>query len=104
MADQDVTIRRVVLHAEEGALELFLQGREAPPRPDWVREDLWYGGGPEVIRVTLGFAYQAEVPRQTGTGLIGQDSAGENVYMRYTWDGAAWVDPVRVDPNTGDPL
>lgn len=99
-----MSLQRIVHHVTEKTIELTLQTTEAPPRPPWVREDLWYGGGGDVISVTVPVGKRLSVGPPTGIALIGQDADGKDIYMRYTWDGDSWESGVRVNPATGLPL
>ena len=103
LADQSMTLVTTVWHVAANTLELTFQSREAPPRPDWIREDLWYGGGGEAISITVPVGKRLTTTQATGIGVSGYDPDGTPQYTRYTWNGTAWVNPVRVD-SQGTPL
>jgi hypothetical protein len=103
---QIMSIKRVVWHVVEKTIELTLQSQETPPRPEWVREDLWYGGAGESVSIVIPVGKRLNTAAPTGIGLIGQDAEGKDIYTRYTWDAktSAWINPVRVNPSTGLPV
>jgi hypothetical protein len=104
LADQPMSIQSIVWHtAGSGSVEFTLQSREVPPRPDWIREDLWYGGGGETISITVPVGKRVNSNPSTGVGVSGFNADGTPQYTRYTWNGTAWVNPVRVD-SAGNPL
>lgn len=106
--NQQMSIRQIIWHstASNPTVEFVLQSREVPPRPDHIREDLWYGGGGETLSVSVPVPKRAAATAPSGIGLVGQDAAGENIYVRYDWNATSksWTAGPRVDPNTGKPI
>lgn len=99
---QEMRIQRTIWHVEAGTVEFLLQSTEPPPRPDWIREDQWYGGGGDTLTFAIP-ARKASTVASTGIGVTGTNADGTPQFTRYTYNGTAWVNPVRVD-SMGNPL
>lgn len=103
--DQRMSLVGAIWHSggTSPTVELVFQSHEAPPRPAHIREDLWYGGGGETLSVTIPVPKKATTNPPIGTGLIGQDADGKDIYVQYTWNSATqkWDAGPRVNPNTG---
>lgn len=101
--DQSMSIRRLTWHQDTSTVEFELQSNEAPPRPDWIADDRWYGAGGDVLTFSVP-AKKATATASVGIGITGVDAVtGMPQFTKYTWNGTAWVNPVRCDGN-GNPL
>lgn len=102
--NQQMTFVGAVWHVTDGTIDLIFRSQEVPPRPDWVREDQWYGGPGETISLTAP-ARKPVVAPSTGIGVTGTNPDGSPQFTRYTWNAAtqSWTNPVRVDAQ-GNPL
>jgi hypothetical protein len=99
---QSMRIKKTIWHVKEGTIEFILESTEPPPRPEWIREDQWYGGGGDTLTFSAP-ARKASTAPSSGIGVTGYDADGKPQYTRYTWNGTGWINPVRVD-QMGNPL
>lgn len=93
---------QAIWHVKDGTVEISLQSLEPPPRPEWVTEDQWYGGGGDRL-VALIPVKKAAAQAPVGWTRTGVNPDGTGRYTLYTWNGTAWANPKPCDGN-GKPI
>lgn len=97
MPDRPIRIEPVAVWHDSGTgngtIELTFTVLEVPPRPEWIREDQWYGGSLAAVSVSVPVGKKLNTSAPTGMGITGVVD-GVQQFVKYTWNGTAWVNPI----------